>query len=49
MKDIISEDEFSKLSLDEQRKAIIDLLETLPNEVVKEVYEEVKRVSGEED
>jgi hypothetical protein len=46
MEDIISEEEFEKLPLDKQKK-LIGLLDLLPDEAVKAVYEEVKRISVE--
>lgn len=44
---IISEEEFDKLSFEEQKKEVIQLLDFLTDEELQAVYEEAKRISEE--
>lgn len=44
---IISEEEFDKLSLEGQKKEVIGLLDSLTDEELQAVYEEAKRITEE--
>lgn len=44
---MLDEKELSKLSLEEMRKEVLDLIEKLPEEAYEEVYNEIVRLSNE--
>lgn len=46
--EIPSEEEFEKLSLEDAKKVVEDMIRQLPDEALPEVYEEIKKLTGDD-